>query len=141
MTAALKTRKVLTLKEKVEVIDYVNNNPGSSSRKVASIFNCDKAQIQGILKAKGEIMEEFEKNARENRKMHRVEGNAEVNEALYRWYCLARERNIPISGPLLKEEALLIAVQLDPNSTFKASNGWLDSFKKHHKYESEWRMC
>ena len=67
---------------------------------------------------------------------HRAEGNPDVNEALYKWYCLARERNIPISGPLLKEEALLIAKKLDPETSFKASNGWLDSFKKHHNIKN-----
>ena len=64
----------------------------------------------------------YEKNCPRSRKRHRMNNNAELNEAIYRWYCLARERSI---GPLLKEEALLIAMELDPNSTFKA-------FKKCH---------
>lgn len=114
------------------MLDYVNKNPGCSSRKIAGAFNCGKTQIQGIVKSKAEIMEEFENNGPESRKRHRAEENAEVNEAVYKWYCFARERNIPLSGPLLKEEALLISRELDPNSTFKASNGWLDSFKKRH---------
>ena len=126
------TRKVLTLKDKIAVINYVNKNPGCGSRKVASVFNCGKTQIQGILKNRAEITEEFEKNVSENRKRHRVEDNAAINEAVYRWYCLARERNVPVTGPLLQEEALLLAKELDPNTSFKASNGWLDSFKKRH---------
>lgn len=65
---ASNTRKVLTLKEKVEVIGYVSRNPGSSSRKVASVFNCGKTQIQWILKKKKEIREEFERNGPEDRK-------------------------------------------------------------------------
>ena len=36
----------------------------------------------------------------------------------------------PVSGPMLQEEALQIAKCLNPESTFKASNGWLESFKK-----------
>ena len=44
---------------------------------------------------------------------------------------LGRERNIPISGPMLQEEARLIAERLE-NSQFKASNGWLQSFKARH---------
>ena len=42
-----------------------------------------------------------------------------------------RERNIPISGPMLQEEARLIAERLE-NSRFKPSNGWLQSFKARH---------
>ena len=82
--ATSNTRKVLTLKEKVAVIDYVNKNPGCSSRKVANVFNCCKTQIQGILNKRAEIMEEFEKNGPENRKRHRVQDNAAINEAVYR---------------------------------------------------------
>ena len=137
MATSTRTRKILNLKEKVAVLEYVKKNPGSSSRKISSVFNCGKTQIQNILKTKDEIMDEFEKNGSENRKRHRAEGNADVNEALYnKWYCLARERNIPISGPLLREEALLIAKKLDPETTFKASNGWLDSFKRRHNIKS-----
>ena len=90
-----KARKVLTLKEKVEVLKYVSKNPGSSSRKVSDVFNCGKTQIQCILKNKEGIMHEFEKNAP---KRHRTEDNADVNEAVYSWYCLARERNIRSSS-------------------------------------------
>lgn len=49
---------------------------------------------------------------------------AEVNDAVYKWYCLA------ISGPLLQKEALQKII--DPETQFKASNGWLDSFKRRH---------
>jgi hypothetical protein len=36
-----------------------------------------------------------------------------------------------ISGPLLQREALAVATSLE-NDQFKASTGWLDSFKKRH---------
>ena len=62
-----------------------------------------------------------------------MKDNAELNEAVYRLYCFGRERNIPVSGPFRKEEALLTATELDPNATFRTPNGWLDSFKKCHK--------
>lgn len=54
--------------------------------------------------------------------------NEDINEAVYKWYFLARARTI--SGPLLQEEALQIAKTIDPRTNFKASNGWLESFKK-----------
>ena len=37
----------------------------------------------------------------------------------------------PVSGPMLQEEALMIASLIE-NSDFKASNGWLHSFKQRH---------
>ena len=66
--ATRKTRKDLTLKEKVAVLEYMKRNPGSSSRKISSVFNCGKTQIQSILRTKDEILDEFEKNGPDNRK-------------------------------------------------------------------------
>lgn len=28
----------------------------------------------------------------------------DINEAVYKWYCLAKQRNIPVSGTLLKPD-------------------------------------
>ena len=77
-------RKVLTLKQKVDVVDYVKKNPGTGSRKVADVFKCGKTQIQCVLRHKDEIMDEFAKNAPESRKRHRSKCNADVNEAVYK---------------------------------------------------------
>jgi hypothetical protein len=43
----------------------------------------------------------------------------------------ARSKNIHISGPIVQSEALAVAKSLG-NDQFKASTGWLDSFKKRH---------
>ena len=44
---------------------------------------------------------------------------------------MCRNSNIPVSGPMLQEEVVLIAEKLGIVG-FVASNGWLDSFKKQH---------
>ena len=102
-------RNELTLKRKVGVIEYVKKNPGSGSRKFASIFECGKTQIQSILLHQAAIMTEYEANGPEDRKRHHTTNFVEVNDSVYQWYCLARQRTIPVSGPLLQEEALQIA--------------------------------
>lgn len=43
------------------------------------------------------------------------------------WFCAERERGLPVSGPIIQQEALSLNKQLpdgDPN--FTASQGWLD---------------
>ena len=129
---ATKTRNELDLKEKFEVITYAKNNPGAGERKIASVFKCGKTQIQRILCNKEKIVAAYETNEPGERKRCRAATFTDVNEAVYKWYLLARQRNIPVSGPMLQEEACEIATRLDPSTTFKASNGWLDSFKKRH---------
>lgn len=37
-----------------------------------------------------------------------------------------------ITGPLLKQKAKGFALQIDASSSFKASNGWLDCFRRRH---------
>lgn len=57
MAAASKARKVLTLKEKVEVIDYVSKNPGSGSRKVWQDADSVDPEKQG--RHQGRVREEW----------------------------------------------------------------------------------
>ena len=88
-------------------------------------------QIQSILK-KDAIMEEYESNITpDSIKCHRGSVCDEINDNVCKWYSLARQRNVPVSGPMMQEEARLIAAHLG-NHDFKASNGWLQSFKKRH---------
>lgn len=117
---------------KVEVIEYVKKHPGVGSRNVAKVFECGKTQIQSILLHQEVLLIEYESNCPTDRKRHHTTDFMDVNDAVYKWYCLARQRCIPVSGPLLQEEAIQIARSIDPDSSFKASNGWLDSFKKCH---------
>ena len=79
-------------------------------------------QIQGILRYKESLVRSYEDNAPLLRKSTKTSSNKEVNKAMFCWFKLARQRNIPISGPLLQEEANLVAEKRD-NTAFKASNG------------------
>ena len=76
-------------------------------------------------------MVDFEKNCDRGRKRSHCTNNEDVNEAVYIWYCLVRQGNIPISGPLV-QEAMQIAKIIDPETKFKASNAWFESFKGIH---------
>ena len=70
-------------------------------------------------------------NVPSSRKRSRLPTHADINDAMYEWYSFTRERSIPVTGPMLQEEALQVASRLG-NTTFKASNGWLEAFKKRH---------
>ena len=66
-----------------------------------------------------------------SRKRSRTSEFADVNEALHKWYLLAASQNIYPVGSQLCEKAKEIAKHLGiPN--FKASNGWLDRWKKRY---------
>ena len=113
------------------MVEYSKKHPRDSTRVIAEVFNCGRTQIQQILKNKDRIVLEFEaKGEPATRKRKRKAAFQSVNDAVYQWYRLVRQRNVPVSGPMLQTEARLIADKLQQPS-FKASNGWLQSFKNH----------
>ena len=64
-----------------------------------------------------------------SRKRARSSDFSKVNEALHKWYLLACSKNICPVGSQLCEKAREIAERLHV-SGFKASNGWMDKWKK-----------
>ncbi len=68
-----------------------------------------------------------------SKKRGRQQKFLQVNDCLWKWYVLCRNSNIPVSGPMLQEEALIIAKQLGEDAAdFTASNVWLDRWKKRY---------
>ena len=125
-----KTKKTLTLEEKVKALQMYDQNP--SSRKVAEAFGVGKDQIQRLVKRKADIMNEFETNVPSDRKRKvRKTGNEDINELTWKWFQDVTSRKIIVNGPMLKERALKFATDLSID-TFTASNGWLESFLKRH---------
>lgn len=55
-----------------------------------------------------------------------------INNEIWNWFVSERAKNIPVLGPMIQEKAREIAMQ-QGNVTFKASNGWLSSFRNRYK--------
>ena len=99
------------------------------------VVKCGKTQISTILRSKDRIVELYEANASagmcQTRKRVRESKFSDVNEALYEWFRLAVSKNVFPDGRILCEKAKEIAERLGFED-FKASNGWLDRWKKRH---------
>lgn len=124
-------RNTLCLADKMKVIEYAKQNSSAETRKIAEVFKCGRTQIQMILKNRESITHDYETNAPADRKCLRGPQYEDINSTFYDWYSLARQRLVPVSGPMLQEEALIVASRLGIND-FKASNGWLGRFKERH---------
>ena len=87
-----RTRNVLSLKKKVEVLTVAEKNPQIGVRRLAELFSCGKTQISTILKNKESIFELFEGNVSSDsvscQKRSQPCEFADVNEALYKWYLM-----------------------------------------------------
>ena len=61
-------------------------------------------------KRKAEVLNDFENNVSESTKHRRhVTGNEEINKLCLEWFKDAVNRRINVTGPLLKEKALVYA--------------------------------
>ena len=111
------SRNELILKERYKVVEYSKKHPQDSTRVIAEVFNCGRTQIQQILKNEDRIVLEFEaKGEPATKKCKRKAAFQLVNDAVYQGYCLVKQRNVPVSGPMLQTEAQLIADKLQQPS-------------------------
>jgi hypothetical protein len=124
-------RKRLSVKEKIDIIDE-SEKSGLSTRKLAEKFKVGKTQVTMLLQNKEEIKKFYREggNVEQKRKFPKTEGLA-VDQIVFNWFCKARNKHLPISGPIIQAKALEVAESLGLNE-FKASNGWLERFRQRH---------
>ncbi|RWS21894.1 uncharacterized protein B4U80_11748 [Leptotrombidium deliense] len=112
-----------------------------SQRLLARKYKVARATVNQILKQKQRYLDEWERmkslagsKLRYNSNCYQMKrirksNAASVNELMEQFIEAARINKWEITGPKLKQRAREIAQQMGLND-FKASNGWLDSFKK-----------
>ena len=112
--ASSQKRKFLTLEEKVQLTRYKGENNAAGVQKIVEMFGIGKTQARQLWKS----------NSCADMRKKRPAEFEQINKAVFDWFCMARGSNIPISGPMIQEEAKEIANRLQIDD-FKASNGWL----------------
>ena len=123
-------KHTLTLKEKVEIIE-LNEKQKVSPKELTLRFKCGKTQVYSTLQNKERILNEWLTENGNRRRKLKTTGNEKINEVVWEWFVAARAKNVPVSGPILQAQALQVDASLNI-TTFKASSGWLDSFKARH---------
>ena len=124
--------KVLTLAEKIQVIDTVNN--GRSHHSGALLFGVGCTQVNTIIGQKEAIKTAYQEgmNASIKYLAPRNMQYPEIDSNVWSFFCEARSKCIPINGPMLQSEANESALHHNYNN-FTASNGWLKSFCNRHQ--------
>jgi hypothetical protein len=121
--------KAFSLEEKIEVIDEHEKNE-RSAKELTVLFNVKKTQIYDILNNRMKIREEWLKGTSGDvKRFTKSTDNDEINCAVFEWFVSARAKGVPVSGTLIQAEALETAKKLGKDN-FKASNMWLESFKR-----------
>ena len=122
------TRSNLSLNAKKEILEDIANGMLPDKAKIK--YKAGLSTVYKIQNEKEKILSEWEASNNPNRKRNR-KSKDELNQATYDFFKLCRSKNIPLSGPMLKQKALIIAKKLGMEE-FAASNGWLDKFKDRY---------
>ena len=124
MSRPTPTRKSLNLKERVDVIN--RHNKGDTAISLARAFCVGKTQIQTIVKNKVSILKRDHDGKDSEAKYAKRQkiNNHTLNNMVWEWFCDVRKRNVPVSGKMIQEKAILIFVELGMDD-FVGSNGWL----------------
>uniref|UniRef100_A0A8D0L318 Tigger transposable element-derived protein 6 n=1 Tax=Sphenodon punctatus TaxID=8508 RepID=A0A8D0L318_SPHPU len=124
-------RTSLSLKAKLEIIDDLESRRKSQAA-ICRELGLAKSTVATVWanreKIKSAIVED---STPIQRKRIRNATHEDLDEAVYRWFKMARDNNMPVSGDALRTKAKTFAASLGIEN-FKCSNGWLDRFKQRH---------
>lgn len=132
---AKRRRRELNLSEKIKLIREAESST-KPLKTLAETYGIGKSTVSDIIKKKSNYVAQYEANADSTRQRFKQTLKfQDINSLTWDWFQHAKASKIPISGPLLQEKALLFASILQVPD-FKASNGWLESWRSRHNIRS-----
>lgn len=136
---AKRRHKTLTIDEKIAILDEL---PTSSYAVIAERYGVGRSTI-GDIKKKEVDLRQFkrkltEMGAKRSTKTMKLSTYEQLERAVFIWFRQAREKGIPVSGPILQEKALHVHRKIKESlgeedvGSFVASTGWLWRFCNRH---------
>lgn len=158
MSTQKRKRQTIPIGIKSQIINAAAKDPKKSYADLAKEFSnkylkLTSENIKRISRDKGKILAAIDNGANAKRARLTTGRQADFEASVLTWFRQVRSENVAVSGPLLKvridfryevhqihlqEKALKLAEEFHIEC-FKASDGWLDNFKKRHsiKFRSE----
>ncbi|XP_005092500.1 tigger transposable element-derived protein 4 [Aplysia californica] len=125
-------RKCLSFETKLQLIEEIENGHKMRS-EICREHGIAPSSLSTFFRDKEKIRAAVEQGARKP-KRQRSSRFEDVDKALMVWFTWARDTGAPISGPILKEKAEELAMEMG-HIDCKISGGWLDRFKLRHGIE------
>ena len=123
-----KKRTAISIEKTIEIINDHEKN--IAPKELSLKYGYKASTICTILSNKDKIKAIYESSfVRPDQKRLKTTTYPEIDDAVELWYNNIKSNNI--NGPEIKVQAMKYATMLQ-NLEFKASNGWLDNFKKRH---------
>ena len=99
-----------------------------TNNEASEKFGVPKNTISTWMKNKDKLFEGLEQSSSDEKNVRGCDYE-QVVKAVFKWFFFQRSQNVSVDGPILKEKALQYAKSFN-FPTFKASDGWLDKWKK-----------
>lgn len=119
------------MQEKLDVIKEVDKGV-FKKKDIAKKFGIPPNTLSTILKNRTKLEQVVNEHCvPTSRKRIKACLYADVDDAMLQWILVARDQNLPLSGPIIREKAQGFAIRFG-HTDFSASVGWLDKFKQRH---------
>lgn len=133
-TSTVRKRRALLLRERVTVIEIYNTRPRPNYDTLAKMFNCGRSQIKNILRNKGQILREYNKDPDSDRVRRQTPHILlELNRIVDTWLKRALGHKIRVSAEMILHKSVQVKQFLDYDE-FEPTKAWLRSFRRRHGY-------
>ena len=115
---AKRRRVELSLDDKVKIINKYKSLPKPTLQSLSDSFGIGKSTVSNIIKKRDTYKSQYENNANgSKRRFNNACKFDRLNKLVWQWFCQARAKNIPVSGPIIQEKASAFAKELSKRVT------------------------
>lgn len=103
MSGVKRKLNTLSLSDKLRLISEIDKG-GKKKKVIAAEFGIPANTLSTILKNRGEILKKAEDGACNERKRFKTCTYEDIDAAVLEWMKMVRDKNLAISGPLIREK-------------------------------------
>ena len=133
-SSAKRKHHTLTIKDKISLIKKLER--GTAVNKLCEEFGIGKSTVYDIKKQKKELFQFFADSdtpmAMCDRKIMRQTMSDDHDRVMIEWVKQRRSEGVPLTGPLIMEQAKNFHQSMNLTTECSYTTGWLDKFKKRH---------
>ncbi|XP_028933999.1 jerky protein homolog-like [Ornithorhynchus anatinus] len=134
MAAMKRKRVVLTIQEKLEIIEKLEK--GGNTRQLSIMYGIGEQTVRDLKKRKAQLLSYANSSGSATllarRKSMKQSTYKELDRAMLEWFNQQRAEGTPVSGIICAKQAKAFFNALGMEGDFNASTGWLTRFKQRH---------
>lgn len=125
-------RKSISIKSKLQILKKIDD--GAKIKDICNEYGIHKSVVSKIRQNKENLNNFATRSMRlsSSRKQLQVRKFEQIEDKLYKWFLIERERNNVITNNILQIKALEFYNENKLPINFSASSGWLENFKKRY---------